>query len=60
MPNELQRFFQHGVDMHWFEHGLGWTRETQKLVNERVDAIDFVTDEIGKCLPEIRILVTFR
>ena len=39
---------------------LGRPGETQKLVNERIDPIDFVADEIGKCLAEIGILITLR
>ena len=60
MADEQERFFQDLVDVHRLEERLGRAGETQELIHQRIDPVDFVPDQVREGLAEIGVLVTLR
>ena len=58
MLDEEEAFIEYFVNVHRAEERLGRTCKTKKLVHERIDPIDLVDDEVGKCLAEVGFAVT--
>ena len=46
MTDEQERLFQNVVHVHRLEMRFGWPRETEQLVDQRIDSIDLVTDQV--------------
>ena len=60
MADELERFFEDRVDMDRLQKRLRRSRKAQELVDERVDPINFVSDQVRERLAKIGVLVTLR
>ena len=46
MADEQERFFQNLMHVHWLENRFGGAGEAEQLVDQRIDPIDFVTDQV--------------
>src|SRR5437016_7760570 len=60
MLNELERFLQYFVHVHWPEQWFCRACEPKQLIDQRVDPVNLVHDQAGKGFAEIRLVVALR